>query len=145
MLQEKIAAAAKPPAPRQVPPLPAMATEISGRHYMLEKNNLGLVSIGFTFDGADTALLDLRLADRRESRPVGLDGVYRVSRTSPEGQPVAVKGEWISETELGFTYNEFTEVHNRFARAAFAGDGITLRVSDPYDDLDMTIRGRAGE
>jgi len=145
MLQEKIAAAAKPPAPRQVPPLPAMAAEISGRHYMLEKNNLGLVSIGFRFDGGDTALLDPGLAGRRESRPVGLDGVYRVSRTSPEAQPVAVKGEWISESELVFTYNEFTEVHNRFARAAFAGDGIALRVSDPYDDLDITIGGQAEE
>jgi hypothetical protein len=128
-----------------VPALPSTAREISGKRYALEKNALGLVSIGFTFDGGDTARLDLEVTDRRESRPIGLDGVYRVSRESPEEQPVAIRGEWLGEKEFGFTYNEFTTAQNTIARAAFAADGITLKLRDPDDDLDMTIRGHTEE
>jgi hypothetical protein len=142
-LQEKIAEAARPPAPRQVPPLPPIAAAISGREYFLETNVLGLRSIGFTFDGGDAARLDLGYADRRETRSIGLDGVYRITRENPDAQPDAVKGAWLSESEFGLTYNEFTESKCTTARAAFKGNGVVLRVSDPYDDLDSAIEGRS--
>ncbi len=145
MLQEKIAAAARAPAAQPVPELPPIATEISGKQYALDKNGLGLLSIRFTFAGGDTALLDLQLAYRLESHPVGLDGVYRVSRQSPDAQPVAVRGSWLSEKEFGFLYNEFTAAQNTVARAVFQGDGISLTVMDPNNDLDMTIRGHTGD
>jgi CubicO group peptidase (beta-lactamase class C family) len=144
LLQEKITAASKPPTPRPVPLLPRIASEVSGTEYLLESNGLGLTSIGFTFDGGDTARLDLGFADRRESRIVGLDGVYRVTRDDPESKPVAVKGEWISENELGITYNEFTESKCTTVRITFQGDRIVLRVGDPYNDLDSSITGRRG-
>ena len=140
-LQAKIAAAASPPPARNVPTLPPVAGEISGRKYLLEKNKLGLISIGFTFDGGDSARLDLELADRRESRPVGLDGVYRVSRQGTNGGPVALRGEWLPESEFAFSYNEFTQAQNTRARAAFFGNGITLWLSDPYNDLDIAVKG----
>ena len=143
MLQAKIAAAASPPAAQPVPKLPPIAMEISGKQYALEKNVLGLLSIGFTFTGGDTALLEMTLEDGRESHPVGLDGVYRVSRQSPDAPPVAVKGAWLSEKEFGFTYNEFAEAEKILARAVFQGDGISLTVKDPYNNLDMTIAGHA--
>jgi CubicO group peptidase (beta-lactamase class C family) len=145
LLQAKIAAAARPPAARPVPALPATATEISGKHYLLEENLLGLVTIGFTFEGGDTARLDLELADRQESRPIGLDGVYRLSRAGPEGQPVAVRGEWLAEKEFGFAYNEFTAAQNITVRAVFYGDDISLRLLDPWNDLDVTVKGWAME
>jgi hypothetical protein len=144
-LQEKIAAAARSPAPQRVLPLPVIAAAISGREYLLETNVLGLRSIGFTFDGGDTARLDLGYADRRESRPIGLDGVYRITRENPDAQPDAVKGGWLSESEFSLTYNEFTESKCTTARAAFRGNGVILRVSDHYDDLDSIIRGRVSK
>jgi hypothetical protein len=38
-------------------------------------------------------------------------------------------------------FNEFTESKLRIAEFAFGGDGVMLRVMDPYDALDTTIRG----
>lgn len=141
MLQEKIAAAASPPAAQPVPELPPIAMKISGRQYALDKNGLGLLSIGFTFAGGDTALLELKLEDRRESHPVGLDGVYRVSGQSLDSRPIAVRGAWLSKKEFVFTYNDFTAAENTTAHAVFQGDGISLKVTDPFNDLDMTITG----
>jgi hypothetical protein len=106
---------------------------------------LGLTSIGLTFDNRDTARLDLKYADKRESRPVGLDGVYRITRESPDAQPDAVKGGWLSEKEFDLTYNEFTESKCTTARFLFEKDRLLLRLNDPFDDLDSTIRGRAKE
>jgi CubicO group peptidase (beta-lactamase class C family) len=144
-LQASIAAAASPPPAQPVPELPAIALAISGKQYTLDRNGLGLLSIRFTFPGADTALLELRLEDRVESHPVGLDGVYRVSRQSPDAKPVAVKGAWLGEREFGFMYNEFTTAQNTTGRVVFQGDGISLKVSDPDNDLDLTIAGHAAE
>jgi CubicO group peptidase (beta-lactamase class C family) len=143
MLQAKIAAAASPPAAQPVPALPPIAMAISGKKYALEKNGLGILTIQFAFTGGDTALLEMTLEEGRESHPVGLDGVYRVSRQSPDAPPVAVKGEWLSEKEFCFTYNAFAKAENIAARAVFQGDGISLTVKDPYNNLDMTIAGHA--
>ncbi|MCX7028708.1 MAG: hypothetical protein NTU62_01125, partial [Spirochaetes bacterium] len=140
-----IAAAARPPAAQPVHELPPVAKEISGKQFALEKNGLGLLSIQFTFAGGDTALLEMTLAEGRESHPVGLDGVYRISRQSPDAPPVAVRGAWLSENEFGFTYNMFAEAQNMTARAVFKDDGVSLQLKDPSNDLDMTIAGRTGE
>jgi hypothetical protein len=145
LLQAKIADAARPPVARPVPALPATAREISGKQYLLEENPLGLFSIAFTFAGGDTARLDLGLADRRESLPIGLDGVYRVSRAGSEAQPVGVRGEWLAEKEFGFAYNEFTAAQYTTARAVFEGDELSLKLTDPWNDLDLSIKGRAKE
>jgi CubicO group peptidase (beta-lactamase class C family) len=143
MLQERIAAAASPPAAQPVRELPHVAAEISGRQYALDGNGLGLRSIGFTFMGGDTALLELNIEGSPDSHPVGLDGVYRVSRRSLDSRPIAVRGAWLSTQEFGFTYNDFTAAENPTVRAVFRGNGIILKVTDPYDDLDMTIAGHA--
>jgi hypothetical protein len=39
---------------------------------------------------------------------MGLDGVYRVSRQSPDAPPVAVRGQWLSGKESGLAYNDFS-------------------------------------
>jgi CubicO group peptidase (beta-lactamase class C family) len=141
ILQGEIAAAANPPAAQPVPELPPIAMQISGRQYALDKNDLGILSIGFTFAGGDTALLVLKLEDRRESHPVGLDGVYRVSEQSLDSRPVAVRGAWLSKKEFSFIYNDFTAAENTTVQAVFQEDSIILKLTDPYDDLDMTISG----
>lgn len=142
-LQAKIAAAARPPEAEPVPELPAIARAISGKRYVLEDNLLGLVAIGFIFEAGDAAGLDLELVDHQESRSIGLDGVYRLSRLGSEGQPVAIRGQWLAENEFGFVYNEFTSAQYITVRAVFQADGISLRLRDPWNDLDLTVKGRA--
>jgi hypothetical protein len=109
----------------------------------LEDNLLGLVAIGFIFEAGDAAGLDLELVDHQESRSIGLDGVYRLSRLGSEGQPVAIRGQWLAENEFGFVYNEFTSAQYITVRAVFQADGISLRLRDPWNDLDLTVKGRA--
>jgi CubicO group peptidase (beta-lactamase class C family) len=144
-LQDKIAAATSLPPALPVPDPPPIALAVSGRQYTLDKNALGLLSIRFTFAGGDTAMLEMGLIDRLESHPIGLDGVYRVSRQDSGERPVAVSGSWLSGKEFTFTYNEFTSAQKTVGRALFEGDGISLKVSDPYNALDLTIAGRAVE
>jgi CubicO group peptidase (beta-lactamase class C family) len=143
VLQRKVAEAAAPPAARAVPPLPAAAREISGRRYVMDKNDMDLASISFVFNGGDTALLRL-LSDREETRPIGLDGVYRISSGSPGSEPVAIKGAWTSQKAFAFTYNEFTAAQTIRATAIFDVDEVILKLADPFDALEVTIRGRAG-
>ncbi len=59
---------------------------------------------------------------------LGLDGVYRVSRESPEGQSVAVRGEWLAEKEFGFAYKDFTVANMRTGQAVFKGDELSLKL-----------------
>jgi len=142
LLQAKIAVAARAPDAQPVPALPPLAREISGKQYALAQNPLGLRAIGFAFEGGDTAGLELELADGRQSLPVGLDGVYRVTQPAAEASPVAIRGEWLAEKEFGFVYNEFLGAHYMSVRAVFQAEGLTLSLKDPWDDLDLTIEGQ---
>jgi len=118
LLQAQVKPAARPPAAKLVPAFPYVAARISGKRYLLDKNDLGLHSIIFSFVGEYTGLLELSLEDRRESHLMGLDGVYRVSRQSPDAPPVAVRGEWLSEKEFGL-----------ISEGAAPGQEINARIS----------------
>ncbi len=59
VLKEKVAAAARAPDPRQVPPVSSIAREISGKRYVLETNPMGVTSFSFTFGGGYTAVFHL--------------------------------------------------------------------------------------
>jgi hypothetical protein len=115
--------------------------QVSSRNYSLEPNSMRLRSISFVFDGGDTALLSL-VTDHEETRLIGLDGAYRISVARPGAEPVAIRGAWTGEKVFEFSYNELTMARHTRAKASFEGDGIILKLTDPWDALDMTIRGR---
>ncbi len=144
VLQRKVAAAAAPPAAQPVAPLPDTARQVSGKVFALEQNPMGLRAISFAFDEGDTAVFGLR-TDREESWPVGLDGVYRVSPGAPGSSPVGLKGLWKSEQEFDFLFNDFTAAQLIHARVVFQGNELLLRLEDPWDALDLAVRGTAQE
>ncbi len=144
LLQRKIKEASAPPPAQPVPALPAAAREISGRRYVMEDNDMELRSIAFVFDGGNTAKLEL-LTSGEETRPLGLDGVYRISTAGSSAEQVAVRGAWTGEKTFEFIYNEFAAAQIIRAKATFDGNGLSLRLADPFDDLDVTIRGRVAK
>lgn len=119
-LAAAVKAASLPPAARPVATEPPQARAISGRTYALDANPLGLKSFSLSFSGGATAQLQLELADRLEgTRPVGLDGVPRISPHGRFGLPVALSGAWEDGNTFVLDLNEVGNINNFRLRLAF--------------------------
>lgn len=94
-LATAVGAAARPP----VAPATPISEVISGRNYMIGASPVGLKSFSLTFSGHNEAVAHLEFADRRvEQRPLGLDGIPRLSPGGRFGLPVALQGWWETNT-----------------------------------------------
>ena len=104
-LQAAVIAAAMAPSASRAAPLPAIARDISGRHYILDDNPIGWRALTFRFSGSSTAKARVEFIDNRvEERPMGLDGVPRLSRNGRFGLPVAMQGSWNDDSTFTFEY-----------------------------------------
>jgi hypothetical protein len=138
--------ATRPPAVQSVPPASPLAPVISGRTYSLDANPLGLRSFVLTFPrGAADARLQLELSDRRDGpRPVGLDGVPRVSSDGRFGLPVAVSGVWESDSVFVLDYNEIGNINSYRFRLTFEDNGVTAEFGERSGALvKARFRGRS--
>ena len=144
-LATAVRAATEPPAARPVATAPTQAKVISGRTYALDANPFDLRSFSLTFSGGATAQLQLELVDRLDSpRPVGLDGVPRVSPDGRFGLPVAVSGAWESDSTFVLDYNEVGNITNRRFRLTFVDEGASVELTERSEPLVTTrYRGRA--
>jgi CubicO group peptidase (beta-lactamase class C family) len=142
----RLTAAAKAAAtpPRPVPFMSPLAKAISGKRYTLEENSLGLKSFVLSFTGTEVAQLWLELGDRSDPlRPVGLDGVPRLSADGHLGSPVAVSGGWESDSTFVVTYNEISNINTYRFRLRFAGDYVDVDVSERSGVIPSSrFRGR---
>jgi len=99
-LQDAVTAITLPPNPKPVPPMPGIATRISGKQYLLERNMLGLRMISLGFHGGTEAMVQISRSIGPSERseefrlPVGLDDVYAISSGGPLGLPMGAKGYW---------------------------------------------------
>jgi CubicO group peptidase (beta-lactamase class C family) len=122
-------------APRPVLSASPLAKVISGRRYTVAANPLDLKSFVLTFSGTAIAQLQLELRDRSDGpRPVGLDGVPRVSTGGRFGLPVSVNGAWESDSTFVIEYNEIANINTYRFRLTFSGRNV---------EVDMTERSRA--
>jgi hypothetical protein len=96
-LQDKIAAAARPPPPQPTPRPPALAAGISGKAYKLSSNTLGLSALALEFNGSAEAQAELLWDEHRERCRLGLDGVERFSTNIFVDLPAAGKGRWLGD------------------------------------------------
>ncbi len=141
-LASAIAEATRPPAPRPVPQPPAAAARVSGRRFSLEANSLGLTSFSLAFPGGSEAALTMRLTDGRdERRPVGLDGVPRVSPGGRFGLPVAVSGEWENDSTFVFLYDEVGNINAFRFRLTFTGSGVAVELSERSGLMEARLHG----
>jgi CubicO group peptidase (beta-lactamase class C family) len=144
LLMAAVAAAAQPPAAGSVAPAPALAAAVSGREFVLDTNPLGLRSLSLTFPGGSEARLRLRFSDGRdEERPVGLDGVPRLSLGGRYGLLVAVAGTWTDERTFAVDYDEVANVNDFRLRVSFSGPDVGLDVSERTGLIEAHVRGRA--
>jgi len=130
-LAAAVAGATKPPAAQPVSPAPPMARTVSGRSYVLDANPLDLRSLVLTFAGGAEAQVQFELRDRRDApRPVGLDGVPRISPSGRYGLPVAVRGEWESDSTFTLDYDEVGNINRYRFRLTFSGSDVTVEFSE---------------
>ncbi|MDQ3012451.1 MAG: beta-lactamase family protein, partial [Acidobacteriota bacterium] len=148
-LNAAIAAIAKPPAPQPAGKQPALAQTISGKTYELEPNWMGLKSLSLTFRaGGQTAMAKLQFQPAlkqyqfglsakvrvaktvTEVRPVGLDGVPRITGDGPMGLPVALKGYWEDEGTFVFEYDEIANTNTYRLRLTFDGESVSVQAKE---------------
>ena len=145
LLQRKIKEAAKAPAAKPVPEMPPTAREISGRIYIAEPNDLGLITFSLSFEKRDEASLRLIEDDHEETNPIGLDGVFRFSNNSRFGLPEALRGYWESDQEFYLEYNEFANNHLFRIWIHFGGDSASMRIIENTGLMNTTITARVKE
>jgi CubicO group peptidase (beta-lactamase class C family) len=148
-LRRAIAAAAQPPAARPVAPLPEIAANITGKTWTLPANWLGLRSLKLDFQpGAATATttlvfgpalkqyqfgIDAQVVGERtvtETRPLGLDGVLRLSPNGILGMPVGLRGAWIDPRTFELEYNEVANTNTYLLRMNFEGERLRVEASE---------------
>jgi CubicO group peptidase (beta-lactamase class C family) len=142
-LSKAVAVASTPPMPRPAPPLPEMARAVSGKKYLLEENPLSLKTIALTFTSQSEATVRLAFADNHEEvRPIGLDGVLRVSSNGRFGLPVGVKGVWETDSIFVLNYDEIANINSYQFRLSFKGKRVTIQATERTDKSEVRIEGK---
>jgi hypothetical protein len=139
-LAAAVSAAARPP---EAPATP-MSKAISGRKYVVEANPLGLKSFSLTFSAHNEAVAHLELADGRvEQRPLGLDGIPRLSPGGRFGLPVALQGRWETNSTFVFDYDEVANINSYRFRLTFVHDEVSIELSEKTGLVDAKFQGKS--
>jgi CubicO group peptidase (beta-lactamase class C family) len=102
------------PEPRALDRSPAIATEISGRPFALEQNNLEFSELTFWFEEAGLGRLSITYGEGSLDPAIGMDNVFRMTdgvswgmRT--DGNTFALRGRWVSDNQLELNIHEVGE------------------------------------
>ena len=139
--------ATEPPAAKPVPPLPPMATEVSGKVYRLEPNLLDVQCILLRFDSPSEVRLELTLGGVGSGvydLPVGMDGVPRFSESWPTGIPVGILGEWSEPSVFSMHIDEVAGTKQLRIRGDFGGsaESVELEFADANESFPrQTVQG----
>jgi CubicO group peptidase (beta-lactamase class C family) len=145
-LSTAVANAAKPPAPKAVAALPETARTVSGKTYVLEANPLSLKTISLSFPLQTEASVRLTFADNHtEVRPVGLDGVLRISAGGRFGMPVGMKGIWETSNLFVLNYEEIANINAYQLRLSFNGQRVTIQATERTDKSEAKFEGKVLE
>jgi hypothetical protein len=111
---------------------------------MVEANPLGLKSFSLTFAGHNEAVAHLEFADGRvEQRPLGLDGIPRLSPGGRFGLPVALQGRWESNSTFVFDYDEVANINSYRFRLTFVHNDVSIELSEKTGLVDAKFRGKS--
>ncbi|MFC2094382.1 serine hydrolase domain-containing protein [Bacteroidota bacterium] len=111
---QKIAGELKLPESETTLPLPEIAQKISGRNYILQKNDLEFSEITLMFNETNVCNLFIKYGEATLDLAVGLDKVYRVTEKvkwgmKPNNNILALKGRWIDESKFTIDFQEVGE------------------------------------
>lgn len=105
-------------------PLPPLAKEIDGKHWLVTgQGNWSMFSLHFL--GNNEAQLDLTIENEPMLLMIGLDGIYRVTDTEELG-PVALAGYWDTSDTFVIIQQNLCEADRRTTRLQFNSDGVKL-------------------
>ena len=150
-LKDAIAEAAKAPAPATIPPLPAMAKTISGKTFALAPNWIGLQSLTLNFPAAGDPTVRLAFAESgnmnrteklREVRPIGLDGVLRLSPNGRYGLSVGLRGRWEDERTFVLEYDEVANLNSYQLRMSFTDTAVSVQAKERTGLFDEKFTGK---
>jgi CubicO group peptidase (beta-lactamase class C family) len=137
LLKEKLEELNRPPLPKPVPPLPKLASKISGKEYVFWPQD-DIHSLSLDFSLRDSCKLKVWDSNGCNEVLIGLDDVYR--RTGKE----VMKGYWDKENlfvvkmlQLQFNY----EAEYRFT---FEGDKLIHEILIPSWGMSETKEGMIG-
>ncbi len=106
----------KDPEPQDHDPLPEIAKKISGKKYILKKNDLNFSNLTLWFEEEDECRLSIHYDQNDLDMAVGMDNLYRLSKgmkwgMKPDNNILALRGKWIAENRF---YIDFQEVGEPF-------------------------------
>ncbi len=128
-LQERIAAAAKPPPPQPVGKLPPIAARISGQTLKFSANSLDVTGLALNFNEPAEAQGELLWNGRRIPFPIGLDAVERFSANPLVGLPQAAKGQWLNSETFILDLDLIGAINCYRFKLTFSEDGKSLKAS----------------
>ena len=110
---------------------------------MLEANPLALKTISLAFSSQKEAMIQLTFTDNHtEVRPVGLDGVLRISPAGRFGLPVGMKGNWQSPNVFVLNYEEIANINAYQFKFSFNGNRITVKATERTDGSEVSFEGK---
>jgi CubicO group peptidase (beta-lactamase class C family) len=126
--------------PQPVPPLPAIASTVSGVVYVMDANPAHVEWFSLSFPPGDEALVKYRTTDDVTAR-VGLDDVFRIS-PGLYGLPYAAKGRWLDATRFALILDQLAEWRLLDLEFEFDGDDVTITLQDlACGDPPVTLTG----
>lgn len=140
-------AAASPPS-KSVSPLTPLAGEISGNVFQFDENPAGLKELTLTFRPGAEATVRLTFADNRFTdklmsvRPIGLDGVPRISPDGRFGLPVGLKGFWKDDTTFVLDYDEIANINHYQFELKFSEGGVSVQLSEKTGTINLSFAGK---
>jgi len=89
-------------------------------------------------------MVKLEFADGRvEQRPLGLDGIPRLSPSGRFGLPVALQGWWENNSTFVFDYDEVANINSYRFRLTFVRDDVSIELSEKSGLVEATFQGRS--
>lgn len=150
-LKAAIVEAARATTPTPIAPLPAIARAISGKTFALAPNWIGLQSLALTFPaiGDPTARLAFvenanmnRTEKLREVRPVGLDGVLRLSPNGRYGLSVGLRGNWENDHTFVLEYDEIANLNSYKLQLSFTETTVSVQAKERTGLFDEKFEGK---
>lgn len=150
-LKAVITGVARANAPKPVAGLPPIAKTISGKTFTLAQNWIGLQSLTLSFpeSGDPTARLafienaNMNRTDKvREVRPIGLDGVLRLSPNGRYGLSVGLRGNWEDPQTFVLEYDEVANLNCYTLRFTFTENAVNVHAKERTGLFDEKFEGK---
>jgi CubicO group peptidase (beta-lactamase class C family) len=127
-LEAVVAELGQSPAAQPVPPLPDVASAVSGKTFVFQPNPAQIQSIRVDFDHPTEATYYIQVEKEEVMRigGAGLDGLYR---TSSSGWPAIAKVAWYDDHTLLVDYSRGPGLENVTWQIRFEGDLMLLETS----------------